>query len=235
MPHCAEIATSMEDQHTMTAFDGELNRLKNAVRLMGTLAGSQLDSAMEALLARDVGKARRTVQRDAEVNGLEQKVDSLTLRLLALRQPVATDLRHIITAGKMAGELERIADYAANIAKRVGEPLSGPEAAGTMGAVRRMGQVAGAMLEEAMGAYAARDAVAAAEVWQRDDEIDAIYAGVLEALRAHMSRHPGCVQPCLDLLYIARCVERVGDHVTNLAEQVYFLVTGRMFRGEEDH
>lgn len=225
----------MQDkEHTVKVFDEELNRLKSTVVRMGRAAESQLDAALEALISRDVEKARQTEEQDAKVNRMEEEVDNLTLRLLALRQPMAIDLRNIITAGKMAGELERIADYAANIASRVhGEPDD--EHREALAAVKRMGLVAVSMLEEAMAAYQSRDAAAASDVWQRDDEIDAIYAELLEDLRHHMADNPGCVETCMDLLYIARCVERVGDHVTNLAEQVYFLATGRMFRSEEDH
>jgi phosphate transport system protein len=218
----------MDKPHTLTVFDEELQQLSGAILRMMELAGSQLHSAIQALVEQDGELARRTVEQDAQVNRLQEVVDGCTLRLLAMRQPFARDLRQVLAAGRMAADLERIADYAGNVARhslklagrRVGRPVE---------CLAEMGRIAGEMLQEVGGAYRRADARAAAAAWRRDRELDRLYTEAYQGLSGYMAREPECVEPCLALVHAGRALERIGDHITNLAEQVYFQVTGRAY------
>jgi phosphate transport system protein len=180
---------------------------------------------MKAIARRDPAMAEAVVRNDKAVDDLEHEVDSLTVRMLALRQPVALDLRVIVAALRVSIDLERIADYAANIAKRVRDlnqiPMQEP-----IGTIIRMGEWAQEMLEDAVRAYLTRDAGLAEKVWHRDDEMDRLYTKLLCSLRTLMTEDNHAVAPCSHLLLVAKCMERMGDHITNIAEHIQFLVRG---------
>lgn len=218
----------MEKEHTHKIFDSELNHLRQVIQDMMELSIGQINGALDSLVKQDLDLARRIIERDKEVNAKQQVVDNLTLRLLAMRQPVAKDLRHILTAERMAADLERIADYASNVAKNTLR-MEGRKADDPIREVVKMGRIAADMLAELDKCYMSLDSKAASRIWARDDEIDELFADVFSALSKYMAGDPECVGPCLALLNAGRAVERIGDHITNLAEQVYWLVTGKNF------
>jgi phosphate transport system protein len=218
----------MEKEHTHKIFDDELNHLRRVVQEMMKLCIEQINGGLDALVNQDQELAKQIIERDKEVNAKQQEVDNLTLRLLAMRQPVAKDLRHILTAERMAADLERIADYASNVAKN-SLRMEGRKVEGPIQEVVNMGRIAAEMLAELDTCYMALDSKAASTVWARDDEIDDLFAGVFSALSKYMADDPECVGPCLALLNAGRAMERIGDHITNLAEQVYWLATGKNF------
>ena len=223
----------MEKEHTHKIFDAELNHLRLVVHEMIELSLSQINGAMESLLKQDQELAQRIIERDKEVNAKQQVVDNLTLRMLAMRQPMARDLRQILTAERMAADLERIADYASSLAKNVLR-MGGRQVDGPTQEVLSMGRIAAEMLVELDHCYMDMDSKGASAVWARDDEIDDMFSDVFGSLSRYMADDPDCVGPCLALLNGGRAVERIGDHITNLAEQVYFMVTGKNFAVSQD-
>ncbi len=215
----------MGGAHTVSSFTQELRRLNAVIEEMGTLAASQLEGAMRALSSRDPRSAAEVVLNDALVNRLEQEVDTSTLRLLALRQPVAFDLRTIVAALRISIDLERVADYAANVAKRVRD-LNETPLDEVVDVVLRMGEVARGMILGIVEAYQNLDVERALEVWGRDDAIDALYNQQLCLLRDTMMADPRLVPVCTSLLLVSKSLERIGDHLTNVAEHIHFLVRG---------
>jgi phosphate transport system protein len=215
----------MVTEHTVRSFTSELKKLDSSIEEMGRLVISQIGDAMQSIARRDPAMAEAVVRNDKAVDSLEHEVDSLTVRLLALRQPVALDLRVIVAALRVSIDLERIADYAANIAKRVQDlnqvPIHEP-----IGTIIRMGEWAQEMLEDVVRAYLARDAELAEQVWHRDDEMDRLYTKLLCSLRNLMTEDSQAITPCSHLLLVAKCMERMGDHITNIAEHIQFLVRG---------
>lgn len=211
--------------HTVTRFTLELRQLNAVIQEMGTLAASQLQAAMKALSSRDSKFAAEVVLNDELVNRLEHEVDTATMRLLALRQPVALDLRAIVAALRISIDLERVADYAANVAKRV-RALSPTPFTEPIDMLLRMGEVARDMIGRVVEAYQEKNVDLAMEVWRRDDAIDALYKDLMCILASLMSEDSRHVPPCIDLLLMSKSLERIGDHVTNIAEHVCFLVQG---------
>lgn len=211
--------------HTVSSFTQELRQLNAVIGEMGKLAASQLQAAMRALSSRDPRSAAEVVLNDALVNRLEQEVDASTLKLLALRQPVAFDLRTIVGALRISIDLERVADYAANVAKRVRD-LNETPIEELVETVQRMGEVAREMITGIVEAYQNLDVDRAIEVWRRDDAIDALYNRQLCLLRDTMMGDPRLVPVCTSLLLMSKSLERIGDHVTNVAEHIHFLVRG---------
>jgi phosphate transport system protein len=211
--------------HIVSVFDKELEKLKQTVAKMVDMARDQISDALKALVQQDEILAQRTVKRDHEVNALQSTVDGSTLRLLAIRQPLAVDLRQILAASRMASDLERIADYAAAIAKRA-NVTGGPEIDEMKTAIADMAEIAQGMLKDVGKAYLDTDVTMAKAVWDRDDEIDHVYSTSLRSLGEKMTEELECGEPCIVLLNAARAMERIGDHITNLAEHVAFVVTG---------
>ncbi|MGD9241587.1 MAG: phosphate signaling complex protein PhoU, partial [Desulfobacterales bacterium] len=162
---------------------------------------------------------------DLQVNDLQNTVDRLTVRMLAMRQPMGSDLRHIISALKIAAELERIADYAANIAKNVMD-LDHVSLEKPVGLIIRMAELASHMLKDVIGAYRETDAQKAMAVWHRDEDINQVYADLLSQLRSYMKVDSENIDIYTRLIFTARCCERIGDHIQNIAESVYFIIYG---------
>jgi phosphate transport system protein len=215
----------MASEHIIKSYDEELRRLNNAITQMGGLAESQLAAAIEAVDKRDSELAASVVEGDAAVDQLEHDVDNLAIRLLALRQPMARDLREIVSALRIASDLERICDYAANVAKR-SIALNQAPPVRPVYALPRMVKFAQKLITDVLDAYVQRDADKAMSVWIRDEELDEMYSGLFRELLTYMMEDPRNITASTHLLFMAKNIERVGDHATNIAETVYFLVHG---------
>ncbi len=216
----------MVSEHIVSAFDQELNELKNKVSEMGGLAESQLVNALEAMQRRDTDLASRTIEGDARVDEMEREIDAFVVQLLALRQPMASDLREIIVALKISSDLERIADYATNVAKRTMSLAQNPPVRPAH-AIPRMVRLALSMIYEVLDSYSDRDTQKAIAVWRRDEELDEMYVSLFRELLTYMMEDARSISSCTHLLFIAKNIERVGDHATNIAESIYYLVEGR--------
>lgn len=215
----------MSSDHTVKAFDEQLKRLDHLIAEMGGLAETQLANAIEALIKRDSDKASRVVGVDLRLDELELEVDHHTVMLLALRQPMASDLREIIAALKTANILERIGDYAKNVAKRTGTLVEMPPVPPSL-TIARLGRLAQEMVKDVLDAYLARDVDKANMVRERDKELDALYTSLFRELLTYMMEDARSITACTHLLFVAKNLERVGDHATNIAEITHFLVKG---------
>jgi len=223
----------MKAEHTSSVYSKELKQLDHVIEQMGTIAESQLNAALEAISTHDVTLAAKVAASDDHIDQLEESVGAFTVRLLSLRQPVAFDLRHIISALKISIDLERIADYAANVAGRVGDldPVPPEE---PLEVVVNMGKLVQQMINGVLDAYRKEDVSRAIAVWRRDREVDALYTGLLATLRTCMMEDPGRVSTCSHLLLIARSMERMGDHIKNISEHIYYMVRGEPFHYSPD-
>ncbi len=215
----------MAAEHIIKSYDEELARLNKTIVEMGGLAESQLVAAIDAVIERDSYLAAQVVEGDTKVDQLEREVDNLAIRLLALRQPMARDLREIFVAIKIASDLERICDYAANVAKRSIALAQSPPIQPAH-ALPRMARLALALVKDVIDAFVARDADKAIEVWNRDEELDEMYASLFRVFLTYMMEDPRNIGPCTHLLFMAKNIERIGDHATNIAEDLYYLVHG---------
>jgi phosphate transport system protein len=215
----------MQSQHVVKSYDEELRRLSNIITEMGGLAESQLAAAVDAVARRDSELAANVVEGDAQVDQLQRELDNLAIRLLALRQPMARDLREIFSALKMGSDLERIADYAANVAKRA-IALNQTPPVRPVYALPRMAHLAQVLIKEVFDAYVARDADKAYAAWMRDAELDEMYSSLFRELLTYMMEDPRNISACTHLLFMAKNIERIGDHATNIAEDLYYLVHG---------
>ncbi|HLN23463.1 MAG TPA: phosphate signaling complex protein PhoU [Patescibacteria group bacterium] len=219
----------MTEEHTVRSYDEELAHLTNMIARMGGLAEAQLDGAIQALVKRDSDLAGKVIASDIKVDELEHEVHSFTVRLLALRQPVAHDLRLIVGALKISGDLERIADYAANVAKRALVLNQLPPVKPTAG-VPRLGRLVQEIVKEVLDAYVEQDNDKAIKVWKQDEEVDDMYTGLFRELITYMMEDPRNITACIHLMFIAKNIERIGDHATNVAETIHFMVEGRPIR-----
>ena len=212
-------------EHLVKSYDQELKRLRNMMTQMGGIVESQVAQAADAIMQRDVASATRAVEEDPKVDALEREVETFVIRLLALRQPVAGDLRQIVAALKITGDLERIGDYAANVAKRsiVLSQFSLPYSLAGLAHMARMVQ---GQLKSIIDALGANDADMAVEVWRSDQVVDDIYNAIFRELITYMMEDPRNITPCTHLLFIAKNLERIGDHATNVAENLYYAVKG---------
>jgi len=218
----------MENEHIVTSFDDDLARLDSIIAEMGGLAERQLADAVDALNRRDVALAQRVIDADVRIDQLEEEIDNFTIRVLALRQPMADDLRAVVVALKMATNLERIGDYAKNVAKRT-LTLSTMEPVGNATAsILRMARQVQGMIKNVLDAYGAHDIVKADDVRMRDEEVDLMHTSLFRELLTYMLEDPRNITACTHLLFVAKNVERMGDHVTSIAENVHFLVSGKM-------
>ena len=216
-------------EHTVKAYEEELRRLTNTIAKMGGLAESQLASAIQAIALRDAELASQVVAGDSKVDALQHDVEDFTVRLLALRQPMARDLREIVSCLRISGDLERIADYAANVAKRAIALTQAPPVK-PVHAVPRMGALVQAMIKDTLDAFVAHDATKAVEVWNRDEEVDEMYNSLFRELLTNMMEDPRSITTCTHLLFIAKNIERIGDHITNIAELIHYTETGQQLK-----
>ena len=218
------------EQHIVKSYDDELHHLNDVVARMGGLAEKQLADAVEAVIKRDVDLAGRTIEADSRVDALEREVDDFVVRILALRQPMARDLREIVVALRISSDIERIADYATNVAKRA-IALSQTPVVRPIMAIPRMSRMAMMLIKDVIDAYVERDAEKAMRVWESDEELDEMYTSLFRELLTYMMEDPRNITPSTHLLFIAKNIERIGDHATNVAENVYFLVHGKPMPG----
>ena len=212
--------------HIVKSFDEDLKRLNNVIAEMGGLAEAQLTRAVESLVRRNTELATQVVQDDKRIDALETEVGQMTVRMLALRQPMAQDLREVVAAIKIASDIERIGDYAKNIAKRA-IVLSAHAPLKPVTSIPRMSQLALHIIKDVLDAYIEKDAEGARAAWRRDEEVDEMYNSVFREMLTYMMEDPRNIGPCTHLLFIAKNIERIGDHATNVAEIVYYLVHGK--------
>jgi phosphate transport system protein len=211
--------------HIVKSFDEELRRQKNLLAEMGGLVESQTTLAREALLRKDTESASRAIELDPRVDALAMEAEQTTIRMLALRQPMAIDLRRIVGTLKIANELERVGDYATNVAKR-SLVLQQFPANFSMNGVSRLSRGVQENLKAIIDAVGEDDADRAAEVWRSDESLDDIYNGIFRELVTHMMEDVRNITPATHLLFIAKNLERMGDHATNIAETLYYAVKG---------
>ena len=212
-------------EHTVKAFTEQLEMLSSTVAQMGGLAEAQLADAADAIAKRDTMLAERAISGDPDIDALQQQIEDQALKLLALRQPMAVDLRETLAPIKIASELERIGDLAKNIAKRALVLNREPPIRLTQ-SLARMGRASLSQLKLVLDAYSDRDAEGAETVWRNDDEIDEIYNSLFRELLTYMMEDPRTIGLCTHLLFVAKNIERAGDHATNIAETVYHMVKG---------
>ena len=212
-------------EHIVKSFDNELQRLTQEIGRMGEIATSQLDAAVDVLMRRDSKAAQRVVANDEAIDALEREVSHDVLRLLALRQPMARDLREVYATLRISSDIERIGDYAANVAKR-SMVLNQNAPVTPVQGLPLLARLANELVREAVAAYLGRDADRALAVRERDVELDAQYTELFRALLTYMAEDPKQITACTHLLFMAKNIERIGDHATNIAENVWFLVRG---------
>ncbi|WNJ99840.1 phosphate signaling complex protein PhoU [Thalassospiraceae bacterium LMO-JJ14] len=216
-----------EHDHIVSRFDEDLNQLDNLLAEMGGLAEHQFADAIKALVRRDSELAEQVIVSDKRIDAIEESVDQHTISMLALRQPMADDLRVVITALRIASVIERIGDYSKNIAKRTVAITQTPPV-GPSRTISRMGNVVQGMIKTVLDAYLQRDAELAQDVRMRDEEVDALHTSLFRELLTYMMEDPRSISACAHLLFVAKNIERIGDHATNIAEHVYFLVHGSL-------
>ncbi len=218
----------MNQAHILSAFDRDLEAAQALVMRMGGLVETALLDAAEALDTRDEDLAARVRAGDAAIDALEDEINTKCALLLALRAPTASDLRTVLTVMKIAAALERAGDYAKNLAKRTAVLSQMTPVPGASGSIRRLAKAVVQMLTDALDAYIRRDVKLAEDVRKRDRDVDQMYNSIFREFLTHMMEDPRNIGPCMHLHFIAKNIERVGDHATSVAEQVIYLVTGAM-------
>ncbi|MGV3771174.1 MAG: phosphate signaling complex protein PhoU [Sphingobium phenoxybenzoativorans] len=220
-------------EHTVKAFDEDIDKLRGLIAEMGGRAESALEDAMTALVREDKKLAAQVVAGDARIDELESEVEKLAIQTIALRAPMANDLREVIAALKIVGVVERIGDYAKNIAKRVPLVAVNKRTLEPVSLLPSMAQIAGEMVHDALNAFSARDADLALAVVNRDTVVDDFYNSIFRTLVTFMVENPKTITECAHLLFIAKNIERIGDHATNVAEMVYYAATGQYLPDRE--
>ena len=218
--------------HTVKAFDQELAGLKRSIGDMGRLAEDQLTKALDALARRDADLAEQVIAADQPIDDLELAVEWQATQVIVKRQPMASDLRRIMVAIRIASDLERIGDLAKNVAKRTRALSDAAAPPAASGGVARMGALALQQLQGVLDAYARDDAEKAVEIWRGDEDIDTVYNSVFRELLTYMMEDPRTIGLATHLMFAAKNMERIGDHCTNIAENIYYVVHGRPLAGE---
>ncbi len=212
-------------EHTLKAFDQDLDRLRGMISQMGGLAEHAIGEAMRCLIQRDIDGAKRIVDDDKKLDALEMETERRVVQLIALRAPMAGDLRDAVAALKISGVVERIGDYAKNIARRV-PLLENVGQVEPMSLLPEMARIATEMVHDVLNAFVNRDAEAAVRVVERDQSLDDFYDSIFRTLLTFMMQNPHNIGQSAHLLFVAKNLERVGDHATNIAEMVYYASTG---------
>ena len=212
-------------RHLVRSFDQDLNELTNLIVRMGGIIEAQVGGAVKAMTERDDDLAVHVIEQDEEVDKLEEAVDQLAIKLLATRQPMAIDLRIISMSLKMSNDLERIGDYAKSVAKRARRLNDQPQLKPFV-LIPRMGEIVQEMVKVVLDAFVERNADKAMAVWKRDPEVDAIYDSLFRELITFILEDPRRTSVCIDLLFVAKNLERIGDHATNIAEKIHYMVHG---------
>jgi phosphate transport system protein len=216
-------------EHIVKAFEHELDKLKRTIVQMGGVAESQFETAIRCVVRRDGALAAQVIQNDVRLDEYESEICEDVVRMLALRQPMAGDLREVISSLKIAADLERIGDYAANVAKRSLALAQVPPVKPAT-AIPRMGRLVQEIIKDVLDGYTERDLDRALAAWHRDEEVDDLYTSLFRETLTYMMEDPRNITPCTHLVFIAKNIERIGDHATNIAETVHFLITGRQIR-----
>jgi len=224
----ARAETSRMNEHIVKSYEEELSLLDKKIAHMGGLAEHNLARAFDALERRDPRLASQAIEADRTIDLLEREVENQVISMIARRQPMADDLRHVVAALRITSDLERIGDLAKNIAKRALATAEEQHPKPVMSGLHHMVELALKQLKEVLDAYAARDPERALVVWRSDDQIDAMYNSLFRELLTYMMEDPRNIGIATHFLFGAKNVERVGDHTTNIAETVHYLVTGRM-------
>jgi phosphate transport system protein len=213
-------------EHTIRAYEEELEGLTAELSRMGGLAEVEVAEAIRAIARRDVALARGVIDRDARLDEIEAEIERRAIRLIALRQPVADDLRRTVAALKISMNLERFGDLAKNIAKRALVIAESEPITPLTRSIERMGELVAGRLKDVLDAFAARDIDRARTVWQRDREVDEHYDSIFRELLTYMMGDPRTIASCAHLLFVAKNLERIGDHATNIAEIILYEITG---------
>ena len=219
------------ESHTVRAFDEELGELTRKVNEMGGIAEAMLVDSIDALMGRDVAKARHVVSLDPRLDDIEREIEESAVLLIAKRQPMANDLRHVMGTIHIAGDIERIGDLFKNIGKRVGVMEDSAFGARTLTGIRSMADLVHQQLKMVFDAFSQNRPDLAREVWLKDGEVDAIHNALFRELLTYMMEDPRAITFATHLLFIAKNVERAGDHATNIAETVYYIETGQALEG----
>ncbi len=213
------------NEHTVKAFDEDITKLRGLIAEMGGLAEVAIQGSMDALVKGDDELSEQVVRNDKKIDELESQIDKLAVRIIALRAPMADDLREVIAALKIAGVVERIGDYSKNIAK-ASRHIENRKKFEPLTLLPAMADVAAEMVHDVLTAYAARDPQQALDVIAADERVDAFYNSIFRNVVSHMVENPSTISSAAQLLFIARNLERIGDHATNVAEMVHFAATG---------
>jgi phosphate transport system protein len=221
-----EHTTSRLD-HTAKAFDTDLQDIKRRVAEMGGLAERQIADATRALVERDVDLAEQVITTDPTIDAMQHEIEEKAVLTIARRQPMAVDLREIVGAMRVCNDLERIGDHAKHIGKRVVVLGADFHAQKLIRGVEHMAELVGTLLKEVLDAYASRDLTAALAVWNGDEEVDALCTALFRELLTYMMEDPRNITLCIHLMFCAKDIERMGDHATNIAETVYYMIEGR--------
>jgi phosphate transport system protein len=222
----------MSELHTTKAFDDDLREISSRVAEMGGIAERLVAESVDALVKRDIALAQRVVPADAQVDALQREIEERAILTIARRQPMAVDLREIVSALRIANDLERVGDLAKNTAKRVVALDGDYHAQKQLRGVRHMADMVIERLKQVLDAYGARDAERAMDVWRRDGEVDSMYTSLFRELLTYMMEDPRHITLCIHLLFAAKNIERIGDHATNIAETIYYLVQGEVLTDE---
>lgn len=218
--------------HIVTAFENELRDINRKVAEMGGLAEKAVVDSIDALIKRDTILAQRVIAGDTRLDQLQREIEEDAITLIAKRQPIAIDLREVVSAIRICNDLERVGDLAKNTAKRVLALKGEYQAATLLRGVEHMSEIVLEQLKEVLDAFGARDATRAMAVWKRDGAVDDLYTSLFRELLTYMMEDPRQITMCTHLLFAAKNVERIGDHATNIAETVHYLVIGEQLADE---
>jgi phosphate transport system protein len=213
-------------EHTVRAYDEELDAITAELARMGGLAEAEVGDSIRAIAGRDVALATSVIARDARLDGLEMDIERKAVRLIALRQPVADDLRRTVAAMKISSNLERIGDLAKNIAKRAVVIAESDPVTPLTSSIERMGELVTTRLKDVLDALTSREVEQAITVWRQDHEVDEHYDAIFRELLTYMMGDPRMITACAHLLFVAKNLERIGDHATNIAEILHYEITG---------
>ncbi|WP_296816833.1 phosphate signaling complex protein PhoU [Brevundimonas sp.] len=220
------------NQHTVKAYEDELNQLTAEVTRMGGLAEAQIADAVESMARRDIELAQSVITRDARLDEMLRDIERKAIRVIALRQPVASDLRRTVAAMKIANDLERVGDLAKNVAKRGLALIEAEPIAPLTKSIERMGRLVTLRMKAVLDAYASLQVEGALNVWSHDDDVDEHYNALFRELLTYMMADPRTITSCAHLLFMAKNLERIGDHATNIAEMVHYEITGEELGAE---
>jgi len=222
----------MQSQHIVSAYDDELKFLARKIAAMGGQAERMVDQAIAALVNADPALGQRVIQDDIVLDEAQREIDDKAILIIARRQPMATDLREIVGAIRISADLERVGDLGKNIAKRVTAVAEGRQPNSLFRGLEALAELALTQLKEVLDVYASRSVERIGFVRDRDEQIDAMYTSLFRELLTYMMEDPRNITPCTHLLFVAKNIERIGDHATNIAETIYYIVTGEQMPPE---